>query len=1052
MQWAIYSIIRKYLFGNIYSEVFIWKYVLNKTIKTAVFTIVSLNYSAYAKTLMASLLAVHPEWERHVLIVDRCDDPASVGDALFAAMTVEDLPLPKMNEFLFRYGIMELNTAAKPYMFAHLRRQGYDRVVYIDPDILVLDRLVDVERLLDEGAAAVVTPHLTAPLDDDRRPSELDIMRAGAYNLGFLALGSLPASDAFIHWWEQKLEYGALSDHARGLFTDQKWVDLAPGMFGGFAILRDPGYNVAYWNLPHRPVTCENHVWLADGRPLRFFHFSGFDPLNPQPFSKHQDRLTLDTIGQARTLALDYASRVLAHGFAEARKQPYAFASFSDGTPILNALRVLYRDDPAAHFRAGANPFESADYFVNGEVDGLPNILRGVWLEHPHLQSAFPNPVGISRSAYIHWFADNGGVSLGTPEVFIAPVRVISTRLRADEARRITRTKQSGPQGPYKASIWARGLVFLHKRATGGRLSVERLVQYQHVTGPVDFFWLAYQRFQDARRAAKPGQGAGADPIQAAPARAHSAPLPRPVGRRTMGRFSGLYLEAADALWIGRQARFVVDGAPSAVVRLQGIHHDGLHQRANGSPVLKVFVGFNDAPQRAVTLKEGGHFDIEVDLAPLPPTWPAVLHIVPQASFIPKELGDSEDTRRLSIQIADISIGGSTVFNARDQSVTRGKAASAVTGVNIIGYARSEHGVGQSLRQFAVALEAVSIPHAVIDFNNNNNSRINDRTLESRIVKDAVYPVNVFHINADQMPDAEMHFPPDLMGRYNIGFWHWELPEMLDEHLSGFDCINEVWVPTGFIQEAVAKRSPVPVIRMPHAIHFTVSSDASRAQFKLPEDKFLFLMMFDFSSYQQRKNPQASLDAFDLAFGKAAASHPGRAACLVIKTQNAQFHEKDVAHIRARLAGRTDIIWINETLSRQEVYDLQSVCDCLVSLHRSEGYGLGPAEAMFLGKPVIATNWSGNTEFMRPQNSLPVNYTLVKIEKDVGVYKAGQYWANADIAHAASLMRLIVEDAPLRARISAEARRTMQEEYSPEVIGERILARLAYVQQVFLRQ
>lgn len=102
---------------------------MEKPIKTAVFTIVSLNYGAFAKTLMESLSVAHPEWDRHVLLVDRCEDPASVGGDLFSAMTVEELPLPKMREFLFRYGIMELNTAAKPYMFAHLRRQGYDRVV-----------------------------------------------------------------------------------------------------------------------------------------------------------------------------------------------------------------------------------------------------------------------------------------------------------------------------------------------------------------------------------------------------------------------------------------------------------------------------------------------------------------------------------------------------------------------------------------------------------------------------------------------------------------------------------------------------------------------------------------------------------------------------------------------------------------------------------------------------------------------------------------------------------------------------------------------------------
>ncbi|MFZ6644790.1 glycosyltransferase [Undibacterium sp. TJN25] len=1017
---------------------------MKKTNKTAVFTIVSLNYGAFARTLMESLSTTHPEWDRHVLLVDRCEDPASVGGDLFSAMTVEQLPLPKMREFLFRYGIMELNTAAKPYMFARLRRQGYERVVYIDPDILVLDRLEDVERLLDEGAAAVVTPHLTAPLDDGLEPSELDIMRAGSYNLGFLALGSLPASDAFIKWWEDKLEYGAVSDPARGLFTDQKWVDMAPGMFGGFAVLRDPGYNVAYWNLPHRPVTRQGNAWLAGGRPLRFFHFSGFDPQNPQPFSKHQNRLRLDTIGEARELALEYARRVLSHGFAEFRKHPYAFGGFSEGTPIPPAIRLLYREDADVRFQAGENPFDSADYFVYGNAGNLPPVLRGLWLEHQHLQRMFPDPLGSSRVAFYHWFTESGGVEAGISDIYILPVR------RALAGMRASGDKAIGPDD--QPSVWTKSLVYLHKKATGGKLGAARLQQYQKITGPVAFAQLAFGQFRGSRWASKVGLAlpdtARLDPLQAAAAygdRSSGVPLVSPS--RRISRFSGLYAEPGkNAWWVGRQARFVIlDSPASGTLRLQGIHHPDMHQRAHGNPVLSMSLGLDDGDRSTVKISDAGPFDISIDLKQLPQTWPATLHLRPETSFVPNALGDSDDVRHLSLQIASISIGGIHVFNAAQQPPANLPQARGAPGVNVIGYARSEHGVGQSLRQFTGALDAAAIPSAIIDFNNNNNSRVEDRSLESRLVTEPVHAINVFHINADQMTEAEMNLPAHLFSRYNIGFWHWELPNMLDEHLAGFNSLNEIWVPTGFVQEAVAKRSPVPVVRMPHAIHFSISPDASRARFNLPEDTFLFLMMYDFSSYQERKNPQAALDAFDQAFGKGN-DNAGNKAALVIKTQNAQFHNADVAALRDRLAGRSDVIWINETMTRQEVYDLQSVCDALVSLHRSEGYGLGPAEAMFLGKPVIATNWSGNTEFMRPQNSLPVNYTLVQIEKDVGVYKAGQTWANADVGHAAELMRRIVEDGELRARISAEARRTMAEEYSPAVIGRRILDRLEYIQ------
>jgi glycosyltransferase involved in cell wall biosynthesis len=862
-------------------------------------------------------------------------------------------------------------------------------------------------------------------------------MRAGAYNLGFLALGSLSASDAFIKWWERKLEHGAASDTERGLFTDQKWVDLAPGMFGGFAILRDPGYNVAYWNFAQRPVRRKDNVWFAGPQPLRFFHFSGFDPLNPEPFSKHQNRLTLSTIGEARELALEYAERVLRHGFAEFRKRPYAFGSFADGTPIPSAIRALYREDADVRFQAGKDPFECAGYFVRGETGGLPIILRALWLKHRHLQRVFPDPLGANRLPFYNWFAEGGGAEVGIPEAFILPIRRALSLVRVAE--------DIGFDPRAKPSVWARGLMIMHKQVTGSKPSIAWLKQYYEVTGPIAFLWLGLKQFRRSRWAKKVGVGrstvAQLDPL---------APTGPPLGAATTARlnhkrFSGLYAEPGKhAWWIGRQARFVVDRAASTHVRLRGIHHGELHQSAHGKQELNIYVGFNEEPRRPITVQTG-HFDVTVVVEKLPDAWPATLYVLPEATFVPRELGLSDDSRHLSVQIIDISIGTSSVFNAARRTFLKAPSVLAVPAVNVIGYARSEHGVGQSLRQFAAALDAASIPNVVIDFNINNSSRVEDLSLKTRIVDEPVHGINVFHINADQMPEAEMHLPVHFFSRYNIGFWHWELPEMSDEHLAGFDTLSEVWVPSGFVQDAVAKRSPVPVVRMPHAINFSVTQGASRARFGLPEDRFLFLMMYDFSSYQERKNPQGALAAFCQAFAK-----QNSRVTLVVKTQNGHFHDTDAALLGDRLRERKDVIWINETLSRQEAYDLEFVCDALVSLHRSEGFGLVPAEAMFLGKPVIATNWSGNTEFMKPQNSLPVNYALIKLERDIGVYKAGQTWADPDVEHAAWLMRQIVDDEGLRRRISAEAQRTMREEYNPRSIGQRIHARLEYVQSELL--
>lgn len=1010
--------------------------------KIAVFTIVSRNYGAFAQTLMQSLKEVHPEWDRHVLLVDRCEDANVFGGELFSTTLIEELPLPDFHSFLFRYDIMEMNTAAKPWMFAKLRSQDYERVVYIDPDILVMNRLVDVENLLDEGAAAVVTPHLTAPITDDFAPSELEIMRAGAYNLGFLALSNLPASDAFIAWWQKKLEFDAISDPSRGLFTDQKWVDLAPGMFGGFAILRDVGYNVAYWNLMHRPISQRNDVWYAENRPLRFFHFSGFNPLNPKPFSKHQNRFSINTIGEAKKLALLYAEKLIQNGHVQSQAHPYAFGVFEGGIKIPVQIRRLFRENTELRAISGSNPFTESEKFIGSQISGLPTILRAVLAHHEHLQKAFPDPLGKNKEALFRWFVSNGATELGIPDEFSQPVRDALVFLESQSG-----IAQKEHRNVGAISIWARLLIHFHRRATGGVLGAARQMQYQSIKNFSDFLRIGLHQFSRSRLGITLGFGKPSQIKQIELIHENTDATLTTYRRQKSNieaiknRVSGVYFEQGkDLFWIGTKAQFLVNQFSKSFLRIKGFHSGDLHLRAHGKKLMRIAVAFDDGPQQYVELTQGS-FDLTISLAHVPSTWPAKLQIVPEHSFVPKNIDMGDDERKLSLQISVLEIGGNNVFNAATWFDVKVETVFPLPGVNLIGYARSEHGVGQALRQFCMAIDEVEIPNVVIDFNQNNSSQIDDKSLAHRLVSDTEYGVNIFHINADQMPAAEMYFPSHIFARYNVGYWHWELPKMNEAHLSGFNRLNEIWVPTSFVQDAIAKSSPIPVIKIPHAIKIEISHDLKRANFGLPEGSFIFLMMYDFSSYQERKNPQAALAAFDLARKKY-----GVDATLVIKTQNAQFHEKDVATLRTSIEGRTDIIWLNKTLSRQEVYDLVACCDSLISLHRSEGFGLGPAEAMFLGKPVIATNWSGNTEFMRPNNSCPVDYRLTEIVSDVGVYQAGQIWAEPDVEHAAWWIGQVVNDAELRKKLSTNAALTMREEFSPQAIGIKISERLRFIQ------
>ena len=189
-----------------------------RSARTAVCTIVSNNYLPFARTLMGSLREIHPEWDQHVLITDEIRGHFNPQSEDFEVLEVEELPLPGGRRMLFQYSILELNTAVKPWWLAWLFDRGdYDRVIYLDPDILLYQRLEEVERSLDAGSLMCLTPHLTRKLSEDLKPNEIDILRAGAYNLGFIALSRHPDLADFLAWWQSKMESDCVVDFDSGI-------------------------------------------------------------------------------------------------------------------------------------------------------------------------------------------------------------------------------------------------------------------------------------------------------------------------------------------------------------------------------------------------------------------------------------------------------------------------------------------------------------------------------------------------------------------------------------------------------------------------------------------------------------------------------------------------------------------------------------------------------------------------------------------------------------------------------------------------------------------
>jgi glycosyltransferase involved in cell wall biosynthesis len=273
-------------------------------------------------------------------------------------------------------------------------------------------------------------------------------------------------------------------------------------------------------------------------------------------------------------------------------------------------------------------------------------------------------------------------------------------------------------------------------------------------------------------------------------------------------------------------------------------------------------------------------------------------------------------------------------------------------------------------------------------------------------------------------------------GHYNIGAWAWELPRFPDSWYDRFAYYDEIWVGTSFIASALAPIAPVPIVRIPPVVDVPAPSRGrGRQRLGIADREFVFAFAFDVHSHLPRKNPHAVIAAFRKAFA-------GRQDVrLILKSVNADADRAGYAELRA-LAGDARVDFYDGYWRADEVGDLMGACDAYVSLHRSEGTGLTIAEAMALGKPVIATDWSGNTDFLDNATGYPIAYRLTTVARNVGPYRAGETWAEPDVEHAASVMAQVVASPDEAARRGAEASARMRRDYSEDAIAALVRARL----------
>jgi hypothetical protein len=326
--------------------------------KVHCFTSASFSYIDRVRVLAKTLHQHHPDWELTLCLCD--SEPPGfqfnlAKEPIDSLVRIGELGIPNLEQWIFMHDLIELCTAVKGLMLRRLLDAGASKVVYLDPDIAVVNSLKAIEELLDRYEI-VLTPHQLSP-DEEKQAiidNEIGSLKHGIYNLGFLGIANRPEGSRFAEWWQSRLQDFCYADPANGLFTDQRWCDHVPAMFSNAYILRDPGYNVASWNLSRRPITIEHDGSIrAAGNLLRFFHFTKI---------LSEGAIMLERYARSSIAVFELAKwygDLLAENAAQGvPKGWWAFSNYADNSPIKKEERIAYRT--RADLReAFPNPFAS---------------------------------------------------------------------------------------------------------------------------------------------------------------------------------------------------------------------------------------------------------------------------------------------------------------------------------------------------------------------------------------------------------------------------------------------------------------------------------------------------------------------------------------------------------------------------------------------------------------------------------------------------------------------------------------------------------------------
>lgn len=361
-----------------------------------------------------------------------------------------------------------------------------------------------------------------------------------------------------------------------------------------------------------------------------------------------------------------------------------------------------------------------------------------------------------------------------------------------------------------------------------------------------------------------------------------------------------------------------------------------------------------------------------------------------------------------------------------------------VPSIELVGYLNAAVGVGEAARRYLTALRSVGAPVLARDVPLPGRDAAGTPFASGPEPAPGEVGVELLCLNPEQMvPFLDGTQAPSHAGRRTVGVWSWEVDVLPPGWREASRRVAEVWTYSRFAAERIAAGVDAPVFAVAPPI--SRPSELPALGLELPAG-FRVLVVFDYLSTLERKNPIGAIEAFRKAFA------PGDGAILILKSINGQHRPERRAELAAAIGGRDDIVTIDRTMTGGERDALVAACDCLLSLHRSEGHGLPLAEAMAMEKPVVATGYGGNAEFMSEQNSYLVSWRGALVGEGVEHYPVHAHWAEPDVEHGADLLRAVRENPVEAARRAQRGKEDVERLLSPEAVGRRMLMLLEQLQ------